>query len=1105
VKVSPQLGILKRGWPDGAESSKMSDKRNLNTLIEKAFDAISILNLEQEVIYASPSTLRVVGRKPSEWVGQNPFVWVHPEDAERVTETWLQLLQHQGSTVRIQLRFRHAEGHYIWIDCTATNLLNDPEVQGIVCNYLDITLQKNGEIERANFLRVNEEFARKRLERINNLLKLLEQFNRAVLHTHEETALLKNFCQLATDICGYRLVWIGQAGEPPLKRIEPVAHAGNENGYLNAIELYWDDQTVNKGPARNAITSASPVVIRDIANEASFRYKQAALERGYKSCAVLPLQMEKHVHGLLLVYADEVDAFQAEEIQLLGRAADDLSHGILLIRASAARKAAEITLAQKEEFFREMTENSLDVVSLIDPELKIVYESPSTEQVFGYKKGELEGRPVLEYLHPDDIPLIQKLKEEQATNPTDSNRLEIRFRHKNGDWRVVESYARPLKGSSSFQGFVIHTRDITDRIRAEAALKESEWLYHSTFEGAPNGMAHMDLAGRYLKVNRRFCELLQYTPEELLQMTFRDITHPQDLLEDERAVKEALQGRVTRHRAEKRYIRKDGVVIWCVRTATAHYDANGCLKHCLVAVEDITEQKRAQERIIEQANLINLARDAIFVRDLNGVITFWNQGAERIYGWRASEVLGKKIEEVLPSDPAEYIRCNEQLIESGEWSGELHKKTRDQREVILSSRWTLLQNKEDQRASVMVIDTDITEKKRLEIEFYRAQRMEGIGTLASGIAHDLNNILAPIMMSAELMQCGMKPADQAQALKTILDSAQRGAEIVKQVLTFGRGVKGEKSVLQPKHLVKEMIKIARETFPRSIRVESDLNGDLPPIIGDATQMHQVLLNLAINARDAMPKGGTLALNAEPFHVDQTFAARHTEARPGDFIHFWVSDSGTGISPEHLEHIFLPFYTTKEQGKGTGLGLSTVLGIVKNHNGFVHVESTPGKGSTFHIYIPAARGSCELRSKSARVEPPSGNGQTILVVDDEPSLRSITQQTLEKKGYNVIAAADGVEGFSAYAQARGKIDLVLTDIMMPVMDGVVLAIAIRRLDPVMPIIATSGLACDQELTNKLEELRDLGISALLNKPCHSDTLLTEVARAIHRSPALVSRN
>ena len=172
-------------------------------------------------------------RKPSEWVGQNPFVWVHPEDAERVRETWLQLLQHQGSTIRIQLRFRHAEGHYIWIDCTATNLLNDPEVQGIVCNYLDITLQKNGEIERANLLRVNEEFARKRLERINNLLKLLEQFNRAVLHTHEEPALLNNFCQLATDICGYRLVWIGQAGEPPLKRIEPVAHAGNENGYLN--------------------------------------------------------------------------------------------------------------------------------------------------------------------------------------------------------------------------------------------------------------------------------------------------------------------------------------------------------------------------------------------------------------------------------------------------------------------------------------------------------------------------------------------------------------------------------------------------------------------------------------------------------------------------------------------------------------------------------------------------------------------------------------------------------------------------------------------------------------------------------------------------------
>jgi PAS domain S-box-containing protein len=953
----------------------MSSERNLSTLIEKAFDAISVIGPSQTVIYASPSTERVLGLTRAEWLGQNPFSRVHPDDLPGATELWNTLLEKPGATVRVQLRCKHGSGKWIWLDCSASNLIHDPEVGGVVCNYLDITLQKEAELEKNALIALHQESSLRKLARLNNLLKLLEQFNRAVAHSVEEKSLLDAFCRQAVELCGYALIWVGRAGEPPLKRIVPIAQAGPDKGYLDAIELFWDESLCGQGPAGRSVRSGCPVVVPDISVEPNFKFKEAARRCGYQSCAVLPLRTESEVYGLLLVYSSEINGFDAEEAKLLGQAADDLSYGVMLIRQRKAREAAEKALKEREEFFREMTENSLDIVCLITRDLRVVYKSPSVEQVLGYSPQEVNERSVLDFLHPDDVEAILELNRSRETLPTESRRVEARFLHKNGEWRVLEAYSRPLKEGGAFSGFVIHARDITDRIRAESALRESEWLYHSTFEEGPNGIAHMDLSGNYVKVNRRFCELLQYSREELLKMSFRQITHPEDLVSDLETMKLALSRQISRHKAEKRYIRKDGKVIWCLRTASAHYDEQGNLKHCLVAIEDITE------------------------------------------------------------------------------------------------------------------------KKLFEKEFYRAQRMEGIGTLAAGIAHDLNNILAPIMMSAELIGCGMSPEDQKQSLKTILDSAQRGAEIIKQVLTFGRGVKGEKIPIQPRFLVKEMAKIARETFPRSIRVESSAPDTMPTIIGDPTQMHQVLLNLAINARDAMPQGGVLSLNLEEFVMDADFASLYPEANPGLYVHFSVVDTGTGITQENLEQIFLPFFTTKEPGKGTGLGLSTVLGIVKSHGGLVRVESTVGKGSAFHVYIPAAQASLHAAKSKAPAVIPHGEGKTILVVDDEPALRGVTRQALEKKGYEVLTAGDGVEGFSAYAQARGKIDLVLTDIMMPVMDGVLLSLAIRRLDPKIPIIATSGLACDQELTAKINELRDLGISALLNKPCPSETLLMEIANAL----------
>jgi two-component system cell cycle sensor histidine kinase/response regulator CckA len=384
--------------------------------------------------------------------------------------------------------------------------------------------------------------------------------------------------------------------------------------------------------------------------------------------------------------------------------------------------------------------------------------------------------------------------------------------------------------------------------------------------------------------------------------------------------------------------------------------------------------------------------------------------------------------------------------------------------------------------------SDITEKKRLEAQFLRAQRMESIGTLASGIAHDLNNILAPIIMAADVLQQNPKDKFERDMLATIDLAAKRGADIVKQVLTFARGIGGQRALLQPRHLIKEIVKIAEETFPRDIGVRSNVARNLWTVTGDATQLHQVLLNLAVNARDAMPNGGTLWVTAENIIIDESQAVPSPEAKPGPHVVFQVQDTGTGIPAENLEKIFDPFFTTKPQGKGTGLGLSTVMGIIKSHGGFIQVWSEPDKGSLFKVYLPATGATITKRAEVEASPLPCGHGELILVVDDEAAVRNVTLNTLRRHGYEVLVASHGKEAVALFAQHLGRVQLVLTDIMMPVMDGYALAKALRELAPDVRIIASSGLVQDDDMA--LLAAREF--AQFLNKPYTAEELLTVIA-------------
>jgi nitrogen-specific signal transduction histidine kinase/ActR/RegA family two-component response regulator len=394
---------------------------------------------------------------------------------------------------------------------------------------------------------------------------------------------------------------------------------------------------------------------------------------------------------------------------------------------------------------------------------------------------------------------------------------------------------------------------------------------------------------------------------------------------------------------------------------------------------------------------------------------------------------------------------------------------------------------------VLVINADITQRKELERQFLRSQRLESIGTLAGGIAHDLNNMLAPIVMSLDLLKPRLTDEDGREILETISSSAQRSAELVRQVLWFARGVHGERVPVPLAQLVGELERFISDTFPRNILHRMELSADLPEVNGDATQLHQVLLNLCLNARDAMPAGGTLTLRAERVTVDAPYAAMNPGAVPGEYVALRVEDNGTGIPRETLDRIFEPFFTTKEVGKGTGLGLSTTLGIVKSHGGFVQVDSKPGRGSVFTVNLPAHPVGGQTAGEVPAPVPTHGRGELVLLVDDEESILRISRQALEAFGYRVLTAANGTEALAEFVTHQDEIAVVVTDMMMPEMDGTAVVRALKRMAPKVPVIRSSGLGSSPGGLSMAED----GLGPFLPKPYTAERLLRVLDEVLQR--------
>ena len=805
----------------------------------------------------------------------------------------------------------------------------------------------------------------------------------------------------------------------------------------------------------------------------------------------VPILQGDQLWGLLIAHHCEAPRpWQAMEVDLLKQLG--IQVGIAIQQSQlyqqvqaelSERKQAEATLRVSEARFRSLSEASPIGIFETDSVGKYLYANTCWQKITGLTLAESLGDGWVTALHPDDRQAVCRTWQQSVQAGRDFLQ-EFRFLTPLGEVRWVRARSAPIRSASGeIVGYVGTDEEITDMKQAELELQEMSVALSNAVEG----ISRLDPQGRYLAVNDAYAKAVGYEREEMIGMDWQLTVHPDDRVEVQAAYQHMLeQGKVE---VAARGIRKDGSKFYKQLLMVSAYDNQQQFvgHHCFM--KDVSERQAAEQKIREQAALLDIASDAICVSDRDNQIIYWNQGAEQLFGWSAAEVVGRNAQDLLCTNESAGEIAWQTVLALGEWQGELPKVTKVGKAVIVASRWTLVRDGAGQPKSILTVDTDITEQKQLERQFLRAQRLESVGTLASGIAHDLNNILTPILSIAQLLPLKLPHRDaQTDELLNILEaSTKRGAELVKQVLTFTRGVDGQHAPLQIKYVLSEVQKISMQTFPKSIRISTDFSRDLWLVNGDATHLHQVLMNLCINARDAMPQGGTLSLSAQNRLIDAAYARTHLEAQVGAYIAITVGDTGMGMPPEIIERIFDPFFTTKEFGKGTGLGLSTAIGILKGHRGFINVYSEVGQGSQFQVFLPAVANSIIPPVETPPM--PIGNEELILVVDDEVPIQIITKTLLESHHYAVTVAGGGAAAIDLYTQYKGKIKLVILDMMMPLMDGPSTLRALQAIDPQVRVIAVSGLSANREVATVA------GAKAFLAKPYTQPELLQMVEEVL----------
>lgn len=609
-----------------------------------------------------------------------------------------------------------------------------------------------------------------------------------------------------------------------------------------------------------------------------------------------------------------------------------------------------------------------------------------------------------------------------------------------------------------------------------------------------------DANGVILWINPAFTTVTGYTADEAIGQSPRILKSGAHSEAFYRGFWQTIRsGRTWRGEFTNR--RKDGSICYDMHTVTPVRDAHGTVTHFVGIMHDVTDRKRAENELRESERRIREMLDNLqlvsIMLDRDGRVLYCNGYFLELTGWRRQDVEGGDwFDRFVPDERRAELRAVFAALLAGRreathFTNEIVTRSGERR--LMHWNNSVLRSPTGEAIGTASVAEDITERRKLEEQVLRAQRMESIGTLAGGIAHDLNNLFMPILMGAEMIRrLPHLNESSLRAVDNIQLSVKRGKDLVKQVLLFARGSETARRPTRLADIVEEIRNIIASTFPKNVIFLTTIPDVIPPVMADPTQLNQVLLNLCVNARDAMPSGGQLTISASKMPVGRQYAATHGGGKEGSYVLVEVADTGMGMPRDVLDRIFEPFFTTKEIGQGTGLGLSTVQGIVRSHGGFIDVSSEPGKGSIFRVFLPTHAEPAAVADTTEGDPFPRGHGEVILVVDDEASIRTMTSESLEAFGYAVLTAENGAEALSVFARERATIAAIVTDVMMPIMDGVALAAEVRRADPALPIVATSGGE-----GKDMERAMAAGASHFLSKPYTIDLLLNALSQALRK--------
>jgi PAS domain S-box-containing protein len=731
-------------------------------------------------------------------------------------------------------------------------------------------------------------------------------------------------------------------------------------------------------------------------------------------------------------------------------------------------RSAQRRLAASERHFRALTEQSTELVTVLDPQGVIRYANPAWERLLGRPNDEAVGRSVFEFLHPDDRAAVFAQFETLVREPGALVSVEYRAAHADGTWRVLQTVAHNLVGDPAVEGIVVNARDVTERRRAEDALRENEQRYRLLFERNPLPMYVADAeTRRFLAVNDAAVAHYGYSREEFLSMLLDEIRPEEDRASFRSTFDTMLDGVAS---GTLRHRRRDGSLIDVM--VTVDTVTFGDRPARLVASNDVTEPLRveAQLRVARKQTelLLASAGEGIYALDAEGRTTFVNPAAARLLGGRQDDLLGADLHALLHHTHADGSAYEEGdcPIRRSLIDGTVHRVDTDVFWRLDGSSFPVEYVSTPLReggriVGVVVAFQDITQRRHLEMQLSQAQKMEAVGRLAGGVAHDFNNLLT-VITSYTLMLLTELPAEDPVRpdLREIQAASERAAGLTRQLLAFSRQQVLSPRVIDLRQVVADTANMLRRLVGEDIELTIGGADGPTSVHADQGQIEQVVMNLAVNARDAMLSGGRLTIDVGAVTLSEASAERRVYVEPGEYVRVTVQDTGCGMDAATLEKIFDPFFTTKDAGKGTGLGLATVYGIVKQSGGYILVDSTPGEGTAFRIYLPRVAEMPEVREASAAEAPALARmSATLLLAEDEDALRNITERLLRKRGYTVLCARDGEHALEVAAQHDGPIDLLVTDVVMPRMSGQELAERLTQRHGDIPVLFMTGYSME----------------------------------------------